>query len=234
MQDAPWSYSGETGPAHWGTLSPDYDTCDIGVHQSPIDITGYVTTDIAHLSFDYSHEPELIKNDGHLVEMVFPGGDRLEFGEHSCLLVSAHFHCPSEHTVDGRQFAAELHLPHVESRGDLDVVGFLYALGPPDPFIEALLEVAPTIGGRVEAEQSDFAALNTANLLPKDLGYYTYMGSLTTPPCSEPVDWIVMRETRTVSADQVARLKALTGGGNTNRPVQPNKGVKIRYSGPRP
>lgn len=234
MHDAPWSYSGDTGPKYWGRLSPDYDTCEIGVHQSPVDITNYETADIAHLRFDYSHEPELVKNDGHLVELVFAGGDRLEFGEHSCLLVSAHFHCPSEHTIDGTQFAAELHLPHVESRGDLDVVGFMYAHGEPDPFLDALLAVAPSIGGRVDANQADFAGLNAANLLPNDLGYYTYMGSLTTPPCSEPVDWIVMHETRTVSADQVARLARLTGGGNTNRPVQPNKGIRIQYSGPRP
>ena len=234
MHDAPWSYGGDTGPEHWGKLSPDYDTCDVGVHQSPVDIANYVTADIDHLRFDYSHEPELVKNDGRLVELVFPGGDRLEFGEHSCQLVSAHYHCPSEHTIDGIQFAAELHLPHVESRGDLDIVGILYALGSPDPFLEALLAIAPSIGGLVTIDQSDSTNLNAANLLSDDLGYYTYMGSLTTPPCSEPVDWILMHQTRTVSADQVARLVALTGGGNTNRPIQPNKGIEIQYSGPRP
>ena len=125
-------------------------------------------------------------------------------------------HSPSEHRVDGTNFAAELHLVHADADGNLAVVGLLFKLGAHSPVVQAILDAAPNPGDTVGTS----SILNAKDYLPAELGYYRYDGSKTTPPCDEPVEWYVMRHQKTVSQEQVDDLLALSGGP-TNRPVQP-------------
>ena len=152
----------------------------------------------------------------------FGPGDAIVAGGHRYELAGVHYHSPGEHLLDGEAFAAELHLVHQDDAGSLAVVGLLFRVGAPNALVQTLLDAAPAPGVAVPLEQGAPAA----KFVPAGLGHYGYDGSLTTPPCTEGVRWIVMREVGTVSPEQVERLQALTGGPN-NRPVQPIGGRAV-------
>ena len=216
-QAVEWGYSGPGAPENWAALSPEYATCAIGVQQSPVDISGYVRAEIDRpISFSYVSNAKAVRNDGKFVHVDFAPGNTLTVGQQTFALESAHFHSPSEHQVDGSSFAAELHLVHADSDGNLAVVGLLFTPGEPSLVVQEVLDAAPRAG----ETSSEGLALNASGFAPEDLGYYRYDGSKTTPPCDEPVDWHVMREPKTISPDQVNSLLALSGGPN-NRPIQP-------------
>ena len=209
-----WGYSSPGGPEHWAALSPDFAACANGKQQSPIDITGYETGDLGAISFAFDEKHATLHNDGKQVRAEFASGNVSMLGGREYHLKSAHFHSPSEHTVDGESFPAELHLVHTDSSGNLAVVGVLFELGDANPVAQSILDSAPPLG-----ESSD-ARISLPTTLPPDLSYYRYDGSKTTPPCDEPVDWYVLRQPMTVSKAQMDGLLGLTGGPN-NRPVQP-------------
>ena len=146
----------------------------------------------------------------------FGPGNAIVAGGHRYELAGVHYHSPGEHLLDGESFAAELHLVHQDDAGNLAVVGLLFRVGAPSALVQTLLDAAPATGVTVALEQGAAAA----QFVPAGLEYYGYDGSLTTPPCTEGVRWIVMQDVGTVSPEQVERLQALTGGPN-NRPVQP-------------
>ena len=224
-----WGYSGAAGPASWADLSPGYARCGAGRMQSPIDITDYTLGDLPPLRFSYRSEPTELTNDGRAVTVHYPEGGRFEFSGRVYELDSGHFHTPSEHTLDGEQLAAELHLVHRQASGGLAVGGVLFRLGGPDPRLQALLDAAPAAGRTAEAP----SGLDAGRWVPADLGFYMYRGSTTTPPCAEPVEWFLMLETGSVSQKQVDRWQELTAGGPTNRPLQPRRGREIVFSGSR-
>ena len=166
------------------------------------------------------------RNKGKFVYVDYGPGSAFNVGQRTFELKSSHLHSPSEHWIDGESFAAELHLVHEDAGGDLAVVGLLFRLGPPSPVVQAILDAAPDAGDAV-APTND---LNSGVYTPGELAYYKYDGSLTTPPCSEPVDWYVMREPKSIGEEQVDNLLALSGGPN-NRPVQPKGSRKIIAGG---
>ena len=209
-----WGYSGAGAPEHWPSLSPDFAACANGKQQSPVDITGYVAGDLGPISLALGEVEAVLHNDGRQVRAEYGPGNVSVLGGREFGLKSAHFHSPSEHTVDGESFPAELHLVHADSSGDLAVVGVLFKLGDPNAVVQSILDAAPLRG-----ESAD-ASIPLPAALPPDLSYYRYDGSKTTPPCDEPVDWYVLREPMTLSQEQVDGLQALSGGPN-NRPVQP-------------
>ena len=217
-----WGYSGPTAPEYWGGLSTDYALCAEGLQQSPVDITGYRTGAGQSLEFSYRGDSTAVRNDGTFIHLDFQPVCTLNAGGRLYHLATAHFHSPSEHWIDGRSFAAELHLVHQHSGGDLAVVGVLFELGEPDPLMEEVLGVAPAPGGAIP----EGPALDPTGFLPGEWDYFRYDGSKTTPPCDEPVDWYVLRQPRTISLDQVNRLRAL-GRSPNNRPVQAlgNRGI---------
>ncbi len=224
-----WSYSGPGAPNHWADLSPDYALCAAGLNQSPIDLTGYTTDPAApSLSFAYRGNAQAIRHNGRIADVEYPPGNAIAIGGDAYELKAMHLHIQAEHQVDRQLFAAELHLVHRNSAGDYAVVGQLFRLGDPDPVVQALLDAYP------EPEQIRETGfdLNAAALVPADLGYYRYTGSLTTPPCSEPVDWIVLREIHALSQEQANRIAALHNGFN-HRPIQPRNGREIIYTGAR-
>ena len=214
---AHWGYAGSEGPEYWGCLSEAYRPCLEGVEQSPVNITGCVASEGAHIEFAYSGRAMNARNNGHTVYLDFPPGSVLVADGSRYELQGVHYHSPGEHQLDGESFAAELHLVHQDTDGNLAVVGLLFRLGAAaSPLVQNLLDAAPEVGNA--RDLADGAA--AADHVPASLDYFGYDGSLTTPPCSEGVRWIVMQSVGTVSEAQVERLRTLTGGPN-NRPVQP-------------
>lgn len=211
-----WGYEDPYGPDQWAALSQDYALCGTGRRQSPVDIAAYVPDDdLLPLEFAYQSDSVSIRNAGDWKGPVlgFASDHTLKFGDQEFRPKSAHWHSPSEHWVDGVEYPAELHLVHQDGGGSLAVVGILYELGQPDPFLGRVLGSAPQVNETVEGIGIDVSRLPPAG------GYFRYDGSKTTPPCDEPVAWYIMEERRTVSTAQVDRLLELTGGPNA-RPVQ--------------
>lgn len=220
-----WAYDGPNGPDRWASLGEAYSDCG-GREQSPVDITGHVEGGGEPLDFSYGTPANVARNNGVFVHVDYPAGNTLVSGGRTYGLQSMHMHAPSEHTVEGERFAAELHLVHADADGSLAVVGLLFALGEASPGVQALLDVAPPAGETAD----EGVAIDPTGYVPTDPAYYRYSGSLTTPPCSEGVAWHVMREVGTVSPAQADALRAI-GGGPTNRPVQPLYGRAIMLEG---
>ena len=222
-----WGYWGAVAPNNWGSLSPDFALCADGTHQSPIDLTDCVENASApELTFDYSGNAREVNHNGKIAHVEYGEGNTLTVGEQRYGLVSMHIHVHAEHQIDGRLFSAEMHLVHRKEGGFLGVVGQLYRLGHPDPVVQALIDAYPEPG---QAIHTGFT-LNAADFVPAGRGYYHYDGSLTTPPCTEGVDWYVLQEIRTISQEQVNRIAALHNGFN-HRPIQDRNGRIVIKSG---
>ncbi len=221
-----WGYSGENGPANWASLSEDYCKCGEGVQQSPINLVDYCWEDGPRLEFNYGGVVVSVTNTGRQVSFTFEEGNGLRIGQETYGLQSAHFHAPSEHLVDGESFAAELHLVHGDNDGNLAVIGVMLAPGSQNRVVQTLLEAAPNVGEEVTEGLSIDANL----LAPTPGPYFHYVGSKTTPPCDEPVDWYVLREPLPIGQSQVDALWKLHGGPNS-RPIQPRQGREIRLIG---
>ena len=226
-----WDYH-ELGPAEWGTLDAQFASCAMGTAQSPIDLRDAVAAPVAALRADFSpaelrivhHEHVAdILNTGHSVQVNYPDGDTLVVGNDRYALLQYHFHSPSEHHLEGRSYPAEVHFVHRAADGRLAVVGVLIEEGEANPAYAPVWEnLPPTQGVEVHLEH---VMVDVDALLPTDHASYRYVGSLTTPPCSEGVTWIVMRTPVTLSAAQVAQLRAVLAGNN--RPVQPINGRRV-------
>ena len=192
--------------------------------QSPVDIAGYTESGAPRLEFAYGGAAAHITNTGDFIKVKYEDGGGIRLGGKAYRLIEAHTHNPSEHTVDGERFALEMHLVHQGEAGEIAVVGILYRLNKANTAIQAIIDAAPAQGGDDTEPLSPLAA---SDYLPANHGYYAYEGSLTTPPYTEGVSWLVMAEAQEMSAEQVAQLAALTGGGTNNRAVQPLNGRQI-------
>ena len=215
-QPARWGYTGSEGPERWGCLSKAYRACSEGVEQSPVNIIGCVASEGAHLEFAYSGRAIAARSNGHTVYFDFSPGSIFDAGASRYELQGVHYHSPGEHQINGESFAAELHLVHQDAAGNLAVVGLLFRHGDPSPLLQTLLDSAPPTGVSVALSDGPGAT----DYIPDTLGYFGYDGSLTTPPCSEGVRWIVMQSIGAVSQEQTQLLQKLTHGRNS-RPVQP-------------
>jgi carbonic anhydrase len=220
-----WSYSGDVGPQAWGGLKPEFALCGNGQRQSPIDIREGIAVDLEPVKFDYQANPFTVVDNGHTVQVNVPPGSAIEVSGRRFELKQFHFHRPSEERIDGRQFEMSAHLVHQDSEGRLAVVAVLLAKGPAHPVVQAAWSNLPL---EKHSEQRARATLDPAALLPADARYYTYMGSLTTPPCSEGVLWVVMRSPVTASPEQIevfSRLYPMNA-----RPPQSAAGRRIMQS----
>jgi carbonic anhydrase len=212
-----WEYEGHAGPSHWSELNPDYAACGTGKHQSPIDIRGAKAKNLPALEFSYKASPLRIIDNGHAVQINLDPGSSISVGGHRWELVQFHFHHPSEERVGGKVFPMVAHLVHKDDAGKLAVVAVLFETGPDSPLIETLVRNLPADVGA--EHKPDGVSIDLGQLLPKTAGYYTYTGSLTTPPCSEQVTWFVLKSHAKISeADEAgfARKHA-----HNARPVQP-------------
>lgn len=212
---AAWDYTGDTGPDNWAKLSPEYGAC-AGSNQSPINMTGFVDAKLQPVFFKYGSGSSEILNNGHTVQInTLPGNtitvDGIEFE-----LKQFHFHVPSENQIRGKSYPMEGHLVHADKDGNLAVVAVMVTEGEENTALAKAWAQMPEKGEKV-ALSSEISPLE---VLPKKHDYYRFNGSLTTPPCSEGVRWLVMKQPITASKQQIDRFLQVMGHHN-NRPVQP-------------
>lgn len=224
---AHWGYDGDSGPARWASLTPVYALCDAGRNQSPIDIVQSDTKVGASWKFDYKttslriahneHMDDIIDN-GHTIQVTVDEGSTFTFGDKSYHLKQFHFHTPSEHTLNGQHAPMEMHLVHQSADGSLAVVGILFKEGKvPNENFTKIIANLPNAKG--ESNHITDVNLELKVHLPPDNYAYHYVGSLTTPPCSENVQWMVLRDQITLTPDQIAEFTKRIGPNN--RPTQP-------------
>jgi len=216
--DAHWGYEGKTGPDHWASLAAEFGTCGTGQNQSPVDLSRIVEAEQPPVTFHYDSTPLTVTNNGHSVQVDYAPGSYIEVGNHRFELKQFHFHSPSEHEVAGHDYPMEGHLVHADEKGNLAVIGVLYEEGGENEVIRSVWDHMPTEAGH--EEMIDGVMVNADGLLPEARSFYRYNGSLTTPPCTEGVTWMVMKQPVRVSRQEVEQFHALMGVDN-NRPVQP-------------
>jgi carbonic anhydrase len=219
-----WSYTGETGPAHWGDLSEAYHACAAGTRQSPVDIRAAAPHHGPAVALSYETSPLRLVNNGHTVQVNYADGSTLTVDGKTYSLAQFHFHSPSEHTRDGEHAVMEAHLVHQADDGSLAVVGVFLKEGAENPMIARIWDHLPdAVNHEVHVPE---VRVNVADLLPAELAYLNYDGSLTTPPCTEGVTWLVVDGSVEVSRAQADRFLALIHPNA--RPVQPLNDRAVR------
>ena len=215
-----WAYEGEGGPEHWGDLKAEYRACGAGRQQSPIDVDNAGPARMTPISFHYKVSVIELVNNGHTVQANYGKGSYITVANERFDLLQFHFHTPSEHKVAGRSFPMEIHFVHRNARGRLAVVGVLIAAGEASL---AAREIWDRLPAAAHSKSSDAHALiNARDLMPSEGKYFRYSGSLTTPPCSEQVDWYVLQQPMTFSIEQIGRIRGIMG--INARPVQARNG----------
>ena len=220
-----WDYQGPNGPARWGTLSPSYWACDRGTRQSPIDVTGLTPADLPALTLHYPGGALSVMNTGRLLKLRGGPRDVLDSGWSAYNLRHIDIHVPAEHRLDGREFAGELQFVHQRADGHVAILSVLMDEGRANRAIDRVLAALPS-GTGLERTLPD-QIFSAHELLPADFSYARYTGSLTTPPCTERVDWVVLRTPVTLSAEQAKLLRAAVGGRSNARPLQPRNSREI-------
>jgi carbonic anhydrase len=222
---AHWSYDGSGGPAGWGAMKPEFAKCSTGTRQSPIDIREGIKVQLDPVQFDYRPSGFRVVDNGHTVQVNVAAGNSIEVMGRRYELLQFHFHRPSEERIDGRQFDMVAHLVHKDVEGRLAVVAVLLDRGSAQPIVQAVWNNLPLEkGDEVPARGS----LDLNALLPPERSYFTYMGSLTTPPCSEGVLWMVMKQPVPISPEQIAIFSRLYP--MNARPIQSASGRLIKES----
>ncbi|MEW6707220.1 MAG: carbonic anhydrase family protein [Pseudomonadota bacterium] len=220
-----WSYEGATGPEAWGRLKPEYAKCGSGERQSPIDLRNGFKVQLEPIGFDYRPSAFRVIDNGHTVQVNLAPDNHLSVLGRRYELKQFHFHRPSEMQIAGRAFEMEAHLVHRDDEGRLAVVSVLFERGAGNPTVQQVWNNLPLEKGE---EQAARVSLDPMALLPEDKRYYTFMGSLTTPPCSEGVLWMVMKQPVQLTPAQIelfARLYPMNA-----RPVQPAAGRMVKES----
>jgi carbonic anhydrase len=195
-----WSYTGAEGPSHWGELDKSFSACQLGHSQSPIDIRAPKPADLPPIQFAYRRTPLHIVNNGHTIQVNYAPGSAITVGSKRYELRQFHFHHPSEERINGKGFAMVAHLVHAAPDGSLAVVAVLLGEGAENAVIANVWQHLPSHEGP-EQDLED-VQIDLAGLLPADRGYYTFKGSLTTPPCTEDVTWFVLKTAEPISKSQ--------------------------------
>ncbi|MBE3671009.1 carbonic anhydrase [Vibrio navarrensis] len=207
-----WGYEGDHGPEHWGNVAKE---CAMGKNQSPIDIAQPIEAEMKALELNYVGQVVSLTNNGHTLQAGVSGKNFLNVDGKSFELKQFHFHTPSENVIKGKQYPLEAHFVHADSEGNLAVVAVMFDTGKQNPLLNELTAKMPTVGEQVTLPH----AFDVAALLPKQKDYYRFNGSLTTPPCSEGVRWLVLKQASELSSSQTEQLVSVMG--HNNRPLQP-------------
>jgi len=216
---AEWGYSGDISDKFWGDLHKSYETCKTGKKQSPIDISKIYKANLRDIFFKYRDtvlDSSTIVDNGHTIKVNYNEESYIIFQNRKYYLKQFHFHSSSEHTVDSISYPLEVHFVHMAKNGSLAVVGVLFKEGEKN---EALAKVLDTLDTNsffdlLKMPIATSSSVNAREFLPKSFDYYTYRGSLTTPPCSEGVRWIVMKEKVEASKEQIAQFNRYYKGNN--------------------
>jgi len=215
-----WSYEGQAGPEHWGERAAEYHPCHNGQFQSPIDIRHPVDGHLPPLALEFHAAAEMLVNNGHTLQVTVDDEDDFQLDGETYSLRQYHFHTPSENRIAGRAFPLEAHFVHQNAAGELAVVAVMFETGAENPALTGLLAALP-------AQQDRPVALNRPvdlrPLFPQDRHYYRFSGSLTTPPCTEGLRWLVMKQPVQLSSAQLAVFQQALKSSN-NRPLQPLHG----------
>jgi carbonic anhydrase len=216
-----WSYSGEHGPAHWGDVAPEDAACGNGTSQSPIDLSASKAKTGKNGAFKINYEPGAVAllNNGHTVQAdVSDAADTISFNGASYTLAQFHFHTPSEHTVNGKHFPLEIHFVNKDAAGHIAVLGVFVKAGAENKLLAPVFSSLPAKATPAGTHAGQPVQVDIAAVLPKDHQAYVYSGSLTTPPCSEGVSWIVLAQPIEMSNGQIDAFKKIFH--DNHRPVQ--------------
>lgn len=220
-----WTYQGKEGAAQWGEIDPNFKVCGLGKEQSPIDIQATKKSKLSPIGFSYEKSAAEVINNGHTIQVNLASAGAIKLGPDEFKLLQFHFHTPSEEMVKGKHFAMVAHLVHKSADDKLAVVAVLLKEGKENAALKAVLNDMPKQAG----EKSALAdGIDVAALLPKDKGYYKFVGSLTTPPCSEGVRWQVLKQPVELSKKQIEAFRSLYP--MNARPVQPLNGRLVEES----
>ncbi len=223
--DVHWSYEGEGGPQRWGKIDPANAKCDIGERQSPIDIRGGIRVDLEPVQFDYKPVRFNVIDNGHTIQVNLGAGNFITILGRRYELAQFHFHKPSEERINGRNYDMVAHMVHKDVDGKIVVVAVLIEQGKPNSLIQ-------TVWNNMPLEKNDTVqpsgTLDMNQILPTNRQYFTYMGSLTTPPCTEGVLWVVIKEPIEVSQDQISIFSRMYP--MNARPTQNTSGRLIKES----
>lgn len=211
-----WSYEGATGPEFWGTLEENYSFCSTGSNQSPVNISNTVESALPLISFDYHADGVEAWNNGHTLQVNYQEGSSINVAGHDYELKQFHFHTPSENAFNGQLYPMEMHLVHANSEGALAVIGIMFEEGEANGALDAFIGALPAEANQTVALQNN---VNARTLLPTYRSYYRFTGSLTTPPCSEGVLWMVMKYPVSISPEQLAHFQEIMHFNS--RPLQP-------------
>jgi carbonic anhydrase len=215
-QNTHWSYSGHEGPAYWGSLDPKYSICATGVNQSPIDLTKFIDSDLSPLGLAYKSGGYEVINNGHTIQVNYQPGSSLAIDGYIYNLKQFHFHSPSENHINGKSYPMEAHLVHADKDGNLAVIGVMFEEGDENKTLKEIGWKKPFITGSKKELPFNVSA---DDILPANQDYYRFNGSLTTPPCSEGVLWLVMKQPITASKEQIVQFSNIMQQ-STNRPIQ--------------
>ncbi len=228
---AHWGYAGSEGPDYWGDLSPANVDCKIGKRQSPIDIQlqspNFGISD-AGIYLDYNDVNLDIVNNGHTIQVNISGNNEALINGKKYKLLQFHFHAPSEHTINSNHIPMEAHLVHIAADGELAVIGVLMKEGEENSFISKIFNHMPADSHKGHNKvKSSKLKVNTNDILPASKEHWHYMGSLTTPPCTQIVEWYLLKEPISISSAQLAQFHKLYNGNA--RPTLPlNKRVILQ------
>lgn len=223
-----WGYSGDASPKDWGKLDPNFAACGNGARQSPIDVRtkSLHPVDLPALQFNYNPVPLSVIDNGHTVMVNYARGSTLVVGDHTYTLQQFHFHHPSEEHINGKSYPLEAHLVHEDADGQLAVVAVVFETGRSNPVIDSVWPYVPKVKEKT-AEVSS-VSVNVKDMLPENHTYVTYIGSLTTPPCTEGVTWYLLRTPAHLSDAQLKMFAKLYP--RDNRPIQPLNDRTIQES----
>ena len=213
--DTHWGYSGDQGASNWAKLSPDNYACS-GKNQSPINLTGFIESDLTPIEFNYKSGGYETINNGHTIQVNYGKGSSLNIDSQTFKLLQFHFHAPSENQIDGKSYPLEAHFVHKNDDGKLAVIAVMFEEGSPNVGLD---KIWPIIPKEIDGKSVFSKAISADEILPSNREYYRFNGSLTTPPCTEGVRWFVMKTAITASKEQISTFSQILKEPN-NRPLQ--------------
>jgi len=218
-----WHYEGHSGPGNWQNLCLGFAECG-GLAQSPINITTPpASSGQGGITLNYTTSITNIVNNGHTIQFNYSPGSTMSWRGDTWELLQFHMHTASEHTINGASYPMEVHLVHRNQTGELAVVGILFESGSSNAFLSPFLSSLPTSKGQTVQSSASYTV---KDVFPTTLGHYQYDGSLTTPPCSQGVNWIVLSEPVTASSAELTLFRSIMH--QNNRPVQPLNGRQVK------
>jgi carbonic anhydrase len=220
-----WSYEGKHGATHWGGMDTSFAQCKFGKEQSPIDIRNARKSALAPIGFAYAAGAAEIVNNGHTIQVNLRAGGMAKVDATEYKLLQFHFHTPSEESINGESYPMVAHMVHKNAEGKLAVVAVLFREGSKNRGLETVFNAFPKREGDVRSLTGNF---NPVDILPTKRGYYRYIGSLTTPPCSEGVRWFVLKQHVELSKQQIEAFRKIYK--MNARPVQPLNGRLVEQN----